>query len=129
MNEQDVGSTGAMGRAMGRPVAVAALTVALACFGLMACGEAPPPQETTWRPSDRLPLSAQHWWWDPVEYACAEDSDCESGETCQRMRLGTCPECPRGEDAHVCVDREGQPSRADSETRTREREAREALRH
>lgn len=69
-------------------------------------------REVTWRASDRLPNSASHWWWDPVERTCEEDSDCVADERCQLMRLGTCPGCPRGEDHEICVPRDGDGSRA-----------------
>ena len=36
-------------------------------------------------------------------FRCEEDEDCRSGEHCRLMCLGTCPGCPRGEDARVCV--------------------------
>lgn len=93
---------------------VAAMGLALA-----ACGgdDSAARRDDPWRPSDRMPQVAQHWWWEPVERACEEDSDCEAGEHCRVMRLGTCPTCPRGEDAHVCVGRDGETARAPSKRR------------
>lgn len=69
-------------------------------------------REVSWRPSDRLASSASHWWWEPVERICEEDSDCPTGGRCQLVRLGTCPSCPRGEDHQICVPRDGDGSQA-----------------
>lgn len=88
-------------------VVIRALGVlAVASVGLLGCGGDTSQQRTqpTWQASDRLPQLAQHWWWEPVERYCEEDQDCEQGETCQTMRLGTCPQCPQGEIAEICVD-------------------------
>ncbi len=91
-------------------IAKTGASVALALgLVLAACGGSPPPEraDPTWRPSERTPGLAQHWWWEPVERPCEEDDDCRSGEVCRNMRLGTCTGCPRGEEAMICVDREG----------------------
>lgn len=78
--------------------------VVVASVGLLGCGgESPQRTDPTWQASDRLPQLAQHWWWQPVERYCEEDRDCQAGETCQTMRLGTCPQCPRGQVAEICV--------------------------
>lgn len=83
---------------------VAGLVLALG-LALGACGGGEQQQRTAdWQPRQRIPSASEHWWWAPVERACEEDDDCESGESCQAMRLGTCAGCPRGETAHVCVD-------------------------
>jgi len=83
------------------------LTSLLLCLGALALGacggDESNRREVSWRPSDNLPLYASHWWWDPVEDPCEEDSDCDSGERCQRVRLGTCGNCPPGESHHICV--------------------------
>ena len=68
----------------------------------IACGGSPPPRDPGWEASQRLPDIAPHWWWDPVERACEDDDDCGPNGECQRVRLGTCPNCPPGETAHVC---------------------------
>lgn len=88
--------------------ALRTIVASLLCVGALALGacggdDGPRRAEVTWRPGDRLPQSAAHWWWEPTERACEEDEDCRSGEHCRLMRLGTCPGCPRGEDARVCV--------------------------
>ena len=69
-------------------------------------------REVTWRASQRLPLTGTHWWWEPVERSCAEDTDCRTGERCQRMRLGTCSGCPRGEDHEICIPRDQSSAQA-----------------
>jgi hypothetical protein len=88
------------------------LALAMAIL-LAACGGDPAPRQVDWTPRERAPQAAQHWWWEPVERSCQEDSDCRAGEVCQRVRLGTCPTCPtsgggyvRGQDARICVDRD-----------------------
>lgn len=90
-------------------IRVLTLFAIVASLGLVACGGDDSEQRRTtvdWQPSDRLPQTASHWWWEPVERYCEEDSDCRSGEECVFMRLGTCPGCPRGEDADVCLPRD-----------------------
>ena len=81
----------------------------LMCFGALAIGgcggDETNRREVTWRPNARLPGHAEHWWWEPTERTCEEDDDCRSGERCQRMQLSSCEQCPRGEDAMVCVER------------------------
>lgn len=73
-------------------------------LALAACGGGEPQRrDPSWRASERVPNVAEHWWWEPVERACEEDSDCRQGETCRTMRLGTCTSCPRGEQARICV--------------------------
>jgi len=69
------------------------------------CGGSPPEQRS-WTMPARVPDLAAHWWWDPVERPCEEDDDCEPGESCQGVRLGSCTaaRCPRGEDHAICVD-------------------------
>jgi hypothetical protein len=92
-----------------------ALTGLLLALGLMlgACGGGEAQQRTAdWQPHQRIPRASEHWWWTPVERACQEDGDCDDGESCQPMRLGTCEGCPRGETARVCVgEDESQESR------------------
>ena len=90
--------------------ALSTILASLVCAGALALGacggDESPRRETTWQASDRLPIYRTHWWYEPNERACEEDSHCRSGERCRTMRLGTCPGCPRGEDARVCVPRE-----------------------
>lgn len=98
----------------GAQVGILASLVVIGALGLSACGgDESARREATWRASERLPTTATHWWWEPVERICEEDRNCPSGERCQLMRLGTCPECPRGESAKICVPREGNGARAD----------------
>ncbi|MFK7987453.1 MAG: hypothetical protein AB8I08_15635 [Sandaracinaceae bacterium] len=81
----------------------------VASLGLVACGGDDSERRRTtvdWQASDRLPQTASHWWWQPVERYCEESTDCRQGETCQMMRLGTCGACPRGEEAMICIPRE-----------------------
>lgn len=91
--------------------ALSTMLATLLCLGALALGacggESQNRPEITWRASDGLPLYTSHWWWEAPERACEEDDDCRSGERCQLMRLGTCPACPRGEDARVCIPRDG----------------------
>ena len=87
-------------------IRVLPMLAVVASLGLGACGGDDSEQRRTtvdWQPSDRLPQTASHWWWQPVERYCEETRDCRQGETCQLMRLGTCPGCPRGENARICV--------------------------
>ncbi len=104
-------------------VVMKALTGLVLAAGLVlgACGGGQPEQRTAdWHPRQRVPNSGEHWWWEPVERACEEDDDCQQGETCQAMRLGTCQGCPRGETAHVCVgpdDEEEQRGRRQASSR------------
>jgi len=92
------------------------ITGLLLAFGLAlgACGGGAQEQrEPDWRPRERVPTVAEHWWHEPVERACEEDADCERGERCRTMRLGTCSNCPPGEQAKICVgDGEQAPRRA-----------------
>ncbi len=102
-----------------------ALSTILACLvsasglALGACGgDDSARREVTWRPDERLPQHAAHWWWEPPERQCEEDEDCRTGETCHNMRLGTCPGCPRGEDAEMCIPREeAAPNTTDADPR------------
>lgn len=81
-------------------------------LALGACGGGEPQRrDPNWRASERIPNVAEHWWWEPVERACEEDDDCRDGETCQNMRLATCTNCPRGEQARICVGGEESPTR------------------
>ena len=78
--------------------------VVIAGLATGACGGGEPQRrDPNWRARERLPNVAEHWWWAPVERACEEDDDCDEGETCQNMRLATCTNCPRGEQARICV--------------------------
>jgi hypothetical protein len=67
-----------------------------------SCGSDSTRPDPEWQPTARTPYTGDRWWWTPVERHCEEDEDCEAGETCVRMQLGTCPRCPRGEDEMVC---------------------------
>ena len=93
---------------------LAALLVATG-LALGGCGGDEGSQQRTtpdWQPSERLPTLSQRWWWEPVERPCEEDSDCPNGERCQLMRLSTCPQCPPGEMAEICVPRNQSGRRA-----------------
>lgn len=82
------------------------LTSLVLALGLMlgACGGGSQEQrEPDWQPRQRAPQVAEHWWHEPVERACEEDGDCEPGQRCQNVRLGTCAGCPRGEETMICV--------------------------
>lgn len=87
-------------------------------LALGACGGGNQEQrDPGWEARERVPQVAEHWWHEPVERPCEEDEDCEQGEHCRNMRLGTCPGCPRGEEAMICVGEsteEGSPRRAQS---------------
>ena len=85
------------------------IAAVLAAFSIAGCGgdDSPRRAEVTWEPSARLPADVHHWWGEPVERYCDEDRDCHAGEHCRRMRLRTCPRCPLGEIAEVCVDSSG----------------------
>jgi len=88
-------------------------------LALGACGSGTQEQrDPGWQARERVPQVAEHWWHEPVERACDEDADCEQGQRCQNMRLGTCAGCPRGEEAKMCVGeptpREGNRRRAKS---------------
>ncbi len=86
--------------------------VLAAGLALSACGGGGSEQRTAdWHPHERTPSGSPHWWWEPVERTCENDGDCQNGESCQAMRLGTCEGCPHGETAHVCVGRDGNAGR------------------
>lgn len=82
--------------------------IGLTALVVAACGGSPPPEDP-WRASARALNVSDRWWWEPEEVYCEEDEDCLAGETCQSMRLGTCPQCPRGESTGVCFTAEGEP--------------------
>lgn len=95
---------------------LAALVVA-AGLALGGCGGDEGSQQRTtpeWEPDERLPAMSQRWWWEPVERPCEEDSDCPNNQRCQTMRLSTCPQCPPGELAKVCVPRDQGNAQASS---------------
>lgn len=87
----------------------------LVAVGLVlgACGAGTQEQqrEPNWRAREQAPALAEHWWHEPVERACEEDSDCQQGETCRTVRLGTCSNCPPGEEAKICVGGDSAGSR------------------
>lgn len=87
---------------------VTASTVLVTATVLVACGgdESQRPTTPEWQPSQRTPRVSRGWWSEPVERYCEEDRECHADERCQLMRLGTCPQCPRGEDAKICVPRD-----------------------
>jgi len=74
-----------------------------------------PRPPVTWEPNGS-PLQSGGWHEDePFEHECEEDRDCEDGLECRQMRLGTCTNCPRGEDARICVDPDHPGEGADSQ--------------
>lgn len=77
---------------------------------LAACAGSQEQRDPTWRPRERVPDTAEHWWWEPVERSCEDDDDCRPGERCRTMRLGTCTGCPRGEQTRICVGENGNSS-------------------
>lgn len=93
-------------RALRRVLAALLVTASIA---LVACGGDESQQPTTpeWQPTQRTARVSRGWWSEPVERYCEEDHQCHADERCQLMRLGTCPRCPRGEDARICVPRDG----------------------
>jgi hypothetical protein len=70
---------------------------------LTACGGGAPQRDPGWEAAQRLPDLAPHWWWDPLERHCEEDDDCGQGGNCRSVRLGTCSNCPPGENVMMCV--------------------------
>mgnify|MGYP001628086446 CR=1 FL=1 len=90
---------------------VSLLVVLLSLLALACGGDDADRRRTTpdWEPSQRVPTSSERWWAEPVERYCGEDRECRQEETCQQVRLGTCPRCPRGEDARICVGETEEP--------------------
>ena len=85
---------------------IVSLLVVLLSLLAFACGGDDAQRRRTavdWEPSQRVSQTSDHWWATPVERYCEENQDCRPNERCQQVRLGTCPRCPRGEDARICV--------------------------
>lgn len=93
---------------------IATALVVLGLGGVVACGGDGSQQRATtpWHPNETAPTVSQRWWWQPVERACEDDSDCRRGERCSRMRLSSCPTCPPGEVAELCIARDSGGARA-----------------
>jgi hypothetical protein len=97
---------------------IAGAVLVAAALMLGACGGSPPPEDE-WAPSRRALNVSDRWWWGAYEVYCEEDEDCPTaGDSCRSVRLGTCPNCPRGEDTGVCFSPDGemrqQPPQPDS---------------
>lgn len=95
-----------MDSGLSKVLATLAVAVGLALGGCGGDDSSAQRTTPTWQPDERLPAMSQRWWWEPVEQPCEEDSDCPDGQRCQLMRLSTCPECPPGELAEICVPRQ-----------------------